>query len=280
MTLTVTLLHPGQMGAAIGAQAIAAGHRVLWVPDGRSPETRRRAQEAGLTAAPSLRAALDESDVALSVCPPDAADQIAADVNQLGFAGLFLDANAISPERVCRMADGMSAPVLDGAIIGPPPGGKKTARFYVSGDPKAVVQARRLFAGTAVEVREAGRDVGSASALKMAFASFQKSARTLAAVAHALADTHGVSDLLTEEAKTMPSAILSDPDYLPSVAARAWRWRDEMGDIAATLRAAELPTGIADATAAVLNLWEADRDRQDIPVREVLARLHTTPPTD
>lgn len=77
----------------------------------------------------------------------------------------------------------------------------------------------------------------------------------------------------------MPSAILSDPDYLPSVAARAWRWRDEMEDIAATLRAAELPTHIADATAAVLNPWEDDKDKQDLPVREVLARLRTEHPT-
>ncbi|MEW2581342.1 NAD(P)-dependent oxidoreductase [Streptomyces syringium] len=277
MTLTVTLLHPGQMGAAVGAQAVAAGHRVLWVPHGRSQETRRRAQEAGLTAVPSLRAALDASDIAISVCPPGAADQIACDVNELRFTGLYLDANAISPQRVRRIADGMQAPVLDGAIIGPPPCDKKTARLYVSGAPQAAGQIQELFKGTAVEVREAGRDLGSASALKMAFASFQKSARTLAAVAHALADTHGVSDLLTEEAKTMPSAILSDPGYLPSVAARAWRWRDEMGDIAATLRAAALPTGIADATAAVLHLWEDDEDKRDMPVREVLARLREQP---
>ncbi|MEU5428507.1 DUF1932 domain-containing protein [Streptomyces olivoreticuli] len=275
----ITLLHPGSMGAAIGAQATAAGHRVLWVPNGRSQETRRRAQAAGLTAASSLRAALDASTIVVSVCPPDAADQISSDVNQLGFTGLYLDANAISPQRVCRLADGMTAHVLDGAIIGPPPGGRKTARLYVSGNPKAVGQIQGLFEGTAVEVREAGHDLGSASALKMAFASFQKSARTLAAVAHALADTHGVSDLLTEEAKRMPSAILSDPDYLPSVAARAWRWRDEMEDIAATLRAAELPTHIADATAAVLNLWEDDKDKQGLPVREVLARLRTEHPT-
>lgn len=97
------------MGAAIGAQATAAGHQVLWVPNGRSQETRRRAQAAGLTAASSLRAALDASTIVVSVCPPDAADQISSDVNQLGFTGLYLDANAISPERVCRLADGMTA---------------------------------------------------------------------------------------------------------------------------------------------------------------------------
>ncbi|MFF3431995.1 hypothetical protein [Streptomyces sp. NPDC002602] len=57
----------------------------------------------------------------------------------------------------------------------------------------------------------------------MAFGGYQKAARTLAAVAHALADDHGVGDLLVEEARTMPEFILADRDYIPSVAARASR---------------------------------------------------------
>ncbi|WP_432111013.1 DUF1932 domain-containing protein [Streptomyces sp. YPW6] len=39
----------------------------------------------------------------------------------------------------------------------------------------------------------------------------------------------------------MISAILSDPEYLPSVAARDWRWAPEMEEVADTLRAADLP---------------------------------------
>lgn len=122
-------------------------------------------------------------------------------------------------------------------------------------------------------MRRAGDTVGSASALKMAFASYQKAARTLAGVAHALADAHGVGDQLTAEAEVMVSAILSDPEYLPSVAARAWRWAPEMGEIADTLHAANLPTDLADATAEVMCRWERDKDQHDLRVEEVLAHL-------
>ncbi len=86
----------------------------------------------------------------------------------------------------------------------------------------------------------------------MAFASYQKAARTLAGVSHALAHAHGVGDQLTAEAEIMVSAILSDPEYLPSVAARAWRWAPKMEEVADTLRAADLPTDMAEATARPL----------------------------
>ena len=45
---TIGLLHPGNMGARVGAVLRAAGHDVAWVRAGRSADTVRRAQEAGL----------------------------------------------------------------------------------------------------------------------------------------------------------------------------------------------------------------------------------------
>ncbi|MFE9335585.1 DUF1932 domain-containing protein [Streptomyces sp. NPDC007063] len=277
---TVTILHPGSMGAAVAAQAVGAGHSGLWVSEGRSRTTHQRAQEVSLTACASLREALDASDVVLSVCPPHAAEKVAAAVSKYPFTGLYIDANAISPQRMERIAsDIRPAPVvLDGAIFGPPPTAQRTCRLYVAGTEQAMELAHGLFNETAVEVRSAGDRIGSASALKASFAGFQKAARTLAGVSHALADAHGVGDLLTSEAKTMVSEILSDPDYLPSVAARAWRWAPEMLEIAETLRAAELPAEIAEAAASVMNRWEKDKDRYDLPLADVLAHLRHRAP--
>ena len=45
--MRVGLLHPGQMGASVGAAAMAAGAEVLWASEGRSPATRERAESAG-----------------------------------------------------------------------------------------------------------------------------------------------------------------------------------------------------------------------------------------
>lgn len=275
---TLTVLHPGSMGAAVAAQ-IAATHRVLWVSAGRSPATTRRAEDAGLTACASLEEALAVSDTVLSICPPHAAEDVAIEVARYAFKGLYVDANAISPQRMQRIANDIRpAPVvLDGAIFGPPPRVGRPCRLYVAGDENAAKLIQALFKDSAVEVRGAGGRIGSASALKASFAGFQKAARTLAGVSHALADAHGVADLLTEEARRMPSQILSDPEYLPSVAARAWRWGPEMLEVADTLREAGLPTELAEAAASVMARWEKDKDQHELPLAYALEHLRQAP---
>src|SRR5580700_4507546 len=99
---TVGLLHPGEMGAAVGQCLAAAGHRVLWVPEGRSAASAARAAAAGLTAASGgLAGLVREADVIVSVCPPHAAlgvaRQVALALPGAGFCGVYADANAVSP---------------------------------------------------------------------------------------------------------------------------------------------------------------------------------------
>lgn len=275
---TVTILHPGSMGAAMAAQAIGA-RRVLWVSVGRSSVTTERAESAGLTSCMSLEEALGTSDAVLSICPPHVAEDVATEVAAHAFKGLYLDANAISPQRMERITSEIrpSSVVLDGAIFGPPPGSGRSCRLYVAGDGHAAELVRTLFKDSAVEVRRVGAHIGSASALKASFAGFQKAARTLAGVSHALADAHGVADLLTEEAERMPAQILSDPEYLPSVAARAWRWGPEMEEVADALRDAGLPTEMAKAAASVMARWEKDKDQYDLSLAAALAHLRKEP---
>ena len=63
--MNVGLLHPGEMGAAIGTALRTAGHDVLWASEGRSEATRERARE--FTDAGSLAAVVAGSDVVISV---------------------------------------------------------------------------------------------------------------------------------------------------------------------------------------------------------------------
>ncbi|MFD5425513.1 DUF1932 domain-containing protein [Streptomyces sp. NPDC127084] len=272
---TVTVLHPGAMGSAVAAQAVAAGHEVLWVPEGRSEATRERARMVGAVPVDTLAEALERSSLILSVCPPQAAQQVAELVAAHGFAGVYVEANAINPQRMLHISEDIApgTSVLDAAIFGPPPGGARTARLYLAGEGSAIDQVESLFKDTALHTRRTSGTIGSVSALKMAFAGYQKAARTLAGVAHALAAAHGVGEELTTEAKVMAANILSDPEYLPSVAARAWRWAPEMQDIADTLRAAHLPPDMAEAAVTVMSHWERDKDRHDLSVADVLAHL-------
>ena len=51
----IGLLHPGEMGAAVGRCLTGAGHTVLWASYGRGKETIVRAEAAGLTDAGTPR---------------------------------------------------------------------------------------------------------------------------------------------------------------------------------------------------------------------------------
>jgi 3-hydroxyisobutyrate dehydrogenase-like beta-hydroxyacid dehydrogenase len=265
----VTLLHPGAMGAAVGRQALHGGSTVRWVATNRSDETRRRAADAGLEERAELTTALDGADVVLSICPPAHAEDVAREVGD--YRGIYVEANAISPASAQRIAALMpTARVVDGGIIGPPPSRSGTTRLYLSGDTEGV---EKLFVGTALEVVVMPGGIGRASALKMAYASYQKASRVLAAVAHALAVEHGVGDYLTREADLLNSFPLADVDLFPGVAARAWRWAPEMREVADALRDAALPDGLALGAAAALDRWTSAKDRDDVAVTDVLDQL-------
>lgn len=273
---TVGLLHPGLMGAAVGEQLRAGEHTVLWCSRGRSAQTRERAREAGLREVGELAELLAASDVVLSVCPPAYAPEVATAVAGIGFSGVYVDGNAVAPETMLRIAEilaGSGIPVLDGAIIGPPPGPSHPARLYLAGDRAPTGSVAGLLTGSRLEPVELAGEVGRASALKMAFASYQKAGRVLAAVAHSLADAHGVTGALQDEAERMSGRLLAERDYLPSVAARAWRWGPELREVARTLEAVGLPPDLAEAAAEVLGRWDGDRDRHELSTEDALARL-------
>jgi 3-hydroxyisobutyrate dehydrogenase-like beta-hydroxyacid dehydrogenase len=264
------------MGAAIGAQLVAAGHRVHWCSAGRSERTTARAREAGLHTVGSVAEMLAGSEVVFSICPPAAAAQLAGRIAAHRFDGLFVEANAIDPTRmrtIDELVRSAGATVVDGAIIGPPPGGDRRARVYLSGPPDAVDAVHRLLSGSQAEPRRIDDRIGSASALKMAYGSFQKISRALAAVSHALADEFGVTEQLTAEAVNLGRNALADRDAVAGVAPRAWRWEPEMREVAEALRAVGLPAELAVAGAEVFERWTPDKDNWDLDTDTALAHL-------
>ncbi|MFZ2528464.1 MAG: DUF1932 domain-containing protein [Rhodococcus sp. (in: high G+C Gram-positive bacteria)] len=256
---TIGLLHPGSMGSAVGAQLRRRGHTVLWCPDGRSAASRRRAEDAGLEAV-SLPDLVSRAGVVLSVCPPAAAEAVAVQVAQCGGQhsdALFVEANALAPGRVHRIAGRIAPmPVLDAAVIGSPPAGGKQPTLYLSGSGVHCALVSELFAGTDVRTHVLGEEVGKASALKLAYSSFQKVSRVLAALAYGAADTYGVADELVVLAAKRHRSYLTETDYIGTTADRAWRWRPEIDDAAVLLADAGFPDSLMLAAAETLGRWE------------------------
>ena len=102
--MNVVILHPGNMGVTIGAAALARAEEVRWVLANRSNDTHERAVAAGLVGYDSVAAALEDANVVFSVCPPYAAGEVAATVAECGYRGLFVDANAVSPESARKVS--------------------------------------------------------------------------------------------------------------------------------------------------------------------------------
>ena len=166
--MTVGLLHPGEMGAAVGQCLAAAGHRVLWVRSGRSPASAARAEAAGLTDVQGgLPELVTSAEVIVSVVPPHAALEVAREVAGAGFGGLYVDANAISPATAREVGDIVAdggADGVDGGIIGTPPVRPGFIRLYLSG-PRAD-EVRQLFEDTPVDVRVVDHDRGRLGRLR------------------------------------------------------------------------------------------------------------------
>jgi hypothetical protein len=252
----IGLLFPGEMGAAVGEDLRGS---VLWAGEGRSEATRARA--AAFRDVGSVAELAGASDAIVSVCPPGLAEDVAREVAHHGFAGLYLDANATSPARMERIA-GLLPRVVDGSIVA-----KAALNLYLSGEAADVEEAASLFRGGTVRTVPLPGGIGAASALKMAFAGWNKIGAVLEAQAYAVARAYGLEEALAAEGV--------ESRRIARTAGRAWRWVAEMHEIGDTQAALGLDDGIARGAAAALEAWAAHRDDSDVPLPTLLEELRT-----
>lgn len=247
----VGLLHPGEMGAAVGAVLRQRETDVLWASTGRSEKTAARAKSAGLSDVESIGALAQRADVILSVCPPHAARNVASALG--GFCGVYVDANAIAPKTAREIAAGFER-FVDGGIVGPPPGDSPTNLYLSGGDAERVAG---LFAGTNVVARVVSDEVGAASAVKAAYAAWTKGSAALLLAIDQVARAEGVTDtLLAEWRESIPGLEERLARAERSAQAKGWRWIGEMEEIAAAFAAAGAPDGFHRAAADVYRRYE------------------------
>jgi len=253
MNHTVTLLHPGAMGTAVGLLFHNSGHTVRWVSRHRSAATHERATRAGFVPFPQLDAALDGSTMVVSVCPPASAVDVANQVASLGFSGTYVDANAISPQRTHQIGgivEACGATFVDGGIVGVPPQNRGESCLYLSGPGAAELAAS--FHGGPLDVSAVSDRIGDASALKMCYAAYTKGSTALLAAIAAAATAYGVNDALMQrwhgEGSGLDASVVRRLQNAPR---KAWRFEGEMHEIADTFAAVNQPEGFHRAAAEV-----------------------------
>src|SRR5262245_4020734 len=234
--MKIGILHPGEMGISIAASAKNSGCEVYWVSEGRSATTRERAAKFGLTEARTLDELCDACPIVMSVCPPHAAEALANTVARTGFQGLFVDANAIAPQRTIQIGAALTRSgitFVDGGIIGLPAWKPNTTCLYLSGPRASEVAA--CFSAGPLDTKILGTEIGKASALKMCYAANTKGTVALLAAILATAERLGVRDALFErwqgEDPKLPGQIQK---RIQANTPKAWRFVGEMGEISRT----------------------------------------------
>lgn len=277
--MKIGFLHPGSMGVSIAAAAKSSGHHALWASDGRGPATRQRADQHGLLDVGTVAELCQQSEIICSICPPAAAEDIAREVAATGFDGIFVDGNAISPDRMATVAEIVGragASVVDGGIIGQPAWKANTTYFHLSGPRRSKVAA--CFEDSVLTAKIMSDKIGEASALKMCYAAFTKGTAALLCGILGTAEELGVRDALYEQWDKDGSNRSNEREAtVCGVTGKAWRWIDEMEEIARTFKNAGQPDGFHLASAEI---FKRISDLKDGPhpgeIATVLAKLRKT----
>ena len=268
----IGLISPGQMGASIGAAASHSATRVIWAGDGRSKASHTRASDAGLENGGTIDTLVKDSDIILSVCPPHDAEDVARQVKQRAFPGLFVDCNAIAPEKSRQIAERFGYQnFVDGGIVGGPAWKSESGtRLYLSGDRSKEIAA--LFGNSPLETTIIPGEIGAASAMKMVFAAYTKGTTALLAAILGVAEKEGVRNVL----ESQWGQTFTEQTYQRVVAnsAKAWRFEGEMQEIAATFENAGLPGGFHTAAAAVFERLAQFKDEPAADIVELLKALN------
>lgn len=271
----VGILHPGQMGISIAASAQDSGYEVYWVSEGRSTQTRERAKKYNLNDANSLADLCETCSFIICVCPPHAAEQVAIEVSEHGFHGLYVDANAISPQRtrlISKILVDAGATFVDGSIIGGPAWEPNHTWLYLSGD--GASHAASYFSKGPLETSVIGEQIGKASAIKMCFAAYTKGTTALLSAILASAEAYNIREELNQQwSRYWPDFAEETAERVKRGATKAWRFAGEMDEIADTFDAVGVPSDFHGGAAKIYRRTSHFKDVTSPKLDEILSAL-------
>lgn len=276
--VTIAIVAMGEMGSGIAGRLIERGARVVTSLAGRSAASAERAKSVGVEVVDDA-ALVREADIFLSILPPSSAAETAGRFLPLIAAQpnrpIYIDCNAVAPQTLHGMAAPFIAqglPFGDASIIGVPPRPGYSPKLYMSGPFGGEAET---LAALGIDARIVSTALGDASALKMAFAGITKGIQAIGTSMALGAARSGAADAFVAELKdTLPEIHAWLCKMLPAMYAKAYRWDDEMREIAKFLEpeqgAAAMLTGAADLYQHVA---EDNRAGPDSEIISILMRF-------
>ena len=237
---------------------------------GRGSQRRHavRARPASRTSG-SLASLVQTVPMIISVCPPEAALEVARAVADHGFAGVFVDANAVSARTVRAIAE-LLPEVVDGAVIGGP--SSDGAVLHLAGS--RALDAARIFDPAVVHTQLHDGPVGTASTLKACYAASSKAVTALLLATRAAAHAAGLEDELGGgvESHHAGRGRSKRQRSLQQIGAKAWRFGAEMREAADVFDGLGVPSGFSRGAAEV---YARLADLRDVPYTpgDVLDRI-------
>lgn len=253
MPVSIAIIAPGAMGSAVAARLARNGARVLTLLDGRSERSRERAAQAGMK--DSSPAGIAAADFILSIVPPaqalSLAQALAPHIAATAHKPVYIDCNALSPTTKQQVGDVLASaacPFIDGTIIGlPPRGDAPDPRFHLAGPDR---EKALPLADAGLNIRMIDGPVGAAAALKMCYAGINKGMTALGAAMILAAQREGAGSQLHQEmAESLPHVLTNYRRAIPDMYGKAYRWVDEMREIAAFLHEDEAAAMIFEGAA-------------------------------
>ena len=243
----IAVVSMGEMGSGIAARLVENGARVLTSLAGRSAATLNRAKAAGVEILDDAEM-IEQAELVLSIVPPSAAAATAqrflplikrsetkpSERRHSASKPTFLECNAIAPQTAIALAKpfvGQGLGFGDAAIIGlSPTPGEPGPRLYMSGP---IQREAELLGSFGLDTRVLSDAVGDASALKMAYAGINKGFQAIGTAMVLGAARNGAAASLVAELKdSQPWIYAWLAKKLPAMYSKAYRWDDEMREIA------------------------------------------------
>ena len=273
--MRVGVLHPGEMGVTVLESLTANGVSATWVKEGRRESTIQRA--SSVPSLDTLEELTDSVETIISVCPPSAALEVALNIFDKGFKGIYVDANAISPLESRKISELFGAAFVDGGIIGPPAKEAGTTRIYLSGmRSREVVDLFKVGPLEAIALSESSdpEEITAASALKMAYAGFSKGSSALLLAVNAFARKSGVLEALHKEWEiSAPGLVRRSQNTALSISRKAWRFGAEMDFISESFDEKNLPPEFHQGASALYRALEEFKDQPPVELIALLGAL-------
>ena len=240
---TIGLLSPGHMGHLIGLTLQRSGFNIITSLHDRSTRTKNLSEKANILNVGTIKNLVNESDILLSIVPPqnalEVATTVASEIQSSGKTALYVDCNAIAPQTTKKIGSIIIKSgfhFIDGGIIGSPPSKNSITRLYVSG-PKA--NDITLLNTNNFSIIRIGDLIGTASALKMCYAALTKGTAALQLAQLTVAQILGIDNYLEEELLLSKNDLYTSmKNSLPKLPAKTHRWIEEMNQISLTFKSA------------------------------------------